>query len=60
MEIQAFSCAKMSAILLSINLLTHWSRETHMYVGKLAIIIADNGLSPGRRQAISEPMQEHC
>ena len=32
--------------------LTHWGRETHICVGKLAIIASDNGLSPGRRQAI--------
>ena len=33
-------------------ILTHWGRVTHMYVGKLTIIGSDNGLSPGRRQAI--------
>ena len=32
--------------------LTHWGRVTHICVGKLAIIVSDNGLSPGRRQAI--------
>ena len=32
--------------------LTHWGRVTHMCVGKLIIIGSDNGLSPGRRQAI--------
>ena len=32
--------------------LTHWGRETHICVGKLTIIGSDNGLSPGRRQAI--------
>ena len=32
--------------------LTHWGRETHICVGKLTIIASDNGLSPGRRQAI--------
>ena len=32
--------------------LTHWSRVTHICVGKLTIIGSDNGLSPGRRQAI--------
>ena len=32
--------------------LTHWGRETHIYVGKLTIIGSDNGLSPERRQAI--------
>ena len=33
-------------------LLTHEGRVTHIYVNKLAIIVSDNGLSPGRRQAI--------
>ena len=32
--------------------LTHWGRVTHICVGKLSIIGPDNGLSPGRRQAI--------
>ena len=32
--------------------LTHWGRVTHIYVGNLAIIGSDNGLSPGRPQAI--------
>ena len=32
--------------------LTHWGRLTHVCVNKLTIIGSDNGLSPGRRQAI--------
>ena len=32
--------------------LTHWGRVTHTCVGKLTILGSDNGLSPGRRQAI--------
>ena len=32
--------------------LTHWGRVTHICVGNLTIIGSDNGLSPGRRQAI--------
>ena len=32
--------------------LTHWGRVTHICVGKLTNIGSDNGLSPGRRQAI--------
>ena len=32
--------------------LTHWGRVTHICVGKLTQIGSDNGLSPGRRQAI--------
>ena len=35
-----------------IKLLTHWGRVTHICVSKLTIIGSDNGLSPGRRQAI--------
>ena len=33
-------------------MLTHWGRKTHICVGNLIIIGPDNGLSPGRRQAI--------
>ena len=33
-------------------LLTHWGRVTHICVGNLTIIGPDNGLSPGRCQAI--------
>ena len=32
--------------------LTHWGRVTHTCVGNLTTIGSDNGLSPGRRQAI--------
>ena len=32
--------------------LTHWGRATHICIGKLTIIGSDNGLPPGRRQAI--------
>ena len=32
--------------------LTHWGRVTHICVTKLTIIGSDNGLPPGRRQAI--------
>ena len=34
------------------DMLTHWGRATHICVSKLTIIASDNGLSPGRRQAI--------
>ena len=33
--------------------LTHWGRVTHICVGNLAINGSENGLSPGRRQAIT-------
>ena len=32
--------------------LTHWGRVMHICVSKLSILGSDNGLSPGRRQAI--------
>ena len=32
--------------------LTHWGRVTHICVSNLTIIVSDNGLSPGRCQAI--------
>ena len=32
--------------------LTHWGRVTHICISNLAFIGSDNGLSPGRRQAI--------
>ena len=34
------------------TLFTHWGRVTHICFGNLTIIGSDNGLSPGRRQAI--------
>ena len=37
---------------LSTGILTHWGRVTHICVGKLTNLGSDNGLSPGRRQAI--------
>ena len=33
--------------------ITHWGRVTHISVGNLTIIGSDNGLAPGRRQAIT-------
>ena len=39
-------------LLLRRRLLTHWGRATHICVSQLTIIGSDNGLSPGRRQAI--------
>ena len=32
--------------------LTHWGQVTHICISKLTVIGSDNGLSPGRRQAI--------
>ena len=34
------------------KLLIHWGRLTHICISKLTTIDSDNGLSPGRRQAI--------
>ena len=34
------------------RLLTHWGRVTHIWVGNLTTIVSDNGLSPGRCQAL--------
>ena len=36
----------------AILFLTHWGRVTHICVSELVTIGSDNGLSPGRRQAI--------
>ena len=35
-----------------VHCLTHWGWMTHICVSRLTIIGSDNGLSPGRRQAI--------
>ena len=42
-------CALNSEI---IAVLTHWGRVTHICASRLTIAGSDNGLSPGRRQAI--------
>ena len=34
------------------TILTHWGGVVHICVSKLTIIGSDNGLAPGRRQAI--------
>ena len=44
--------AKWWIFCLGLNVLTQWGRVTHICVGKLNIIASDNGLSPGRCQAI--------
>ena len=45
-------CLPFDMRLSSVSTLTHWGRVTHICVGKLTVIKSDNGLSPGRRQAI--------
>ena len=42
-----------SLVIFTKIVLTHWGRVTHICVDKLTIIGSDNGLSPGRRQAIT-------
>ena len=45
----------MSAILLRppcFKIWTHWGRVTYICIGNLTFICSDNGLSPGRRQAM--------
>ena len=41
-----------SHICIGLEMLPHWGRVTHICVSELSIIGSDNGLSPGRRQAI--------
>ena len=41
--------------LITAHSLTHWGRVTHICVSKLTTMGSDNGLSPGRRQAIIWP-----
>ena len=41
-----------SILIYWIDQLTHWGRVTHVCVSDLTSIGSDNGLSPGRRQAI--------
>ena len=47
------SYVKLKPFCLGLNVLTHWGRVTHICVSNLTIIGSDNGLSPGRRQAIT-------
>ena len=46
------SSAKWVLFCLGLNVLTHWGRVMYICVGNLAIIGSDNGLVPGRHQAI--------
>ena len=39
------------AVTMHLNMLIHWGRVTHIFVGNLAINDSDSGLSPGRLQA---------
>ena len=51
-DIDIFTQSKSHKMYNSSYVLTHWGRVTHVCVSKLTIIGPDNGLSPGRRQAI--------
>ena len=46
------SSAEWGPFCLGLNVLTHWGRLTHICVSKVTIIVSDNGVSPGRHQAI--------
>ena len=50
-HIMIFVCVYV-CVCVCVIVLTHWGRVMHICVNKLAIIGSDNGLSPGRRQAI--------
>ena len=45
-------CLKNDLLLYILIFSTHRGRATHICISKLTIIGSDNGLSPGRRQAI--------
>ena len=51
--LQRFPHVSFSCMGLCLSYLNHWGRVTHICVGNLTIIGSDNGLSPGRRQAIT-------
>ena len=46
------NCIRMMNCLTLSCALTHWGQVTHICVSEVTIIGSDNGLSPGRRQAI--------
>ena len=50
--LDAFSIYHIRHIIRWATPLTHWGRATRICVGKLTIIVSNNGLWPGRRQAI--------
>ena len=51
-EVEKFKCKGLTHWPLGDAALTHWGRVTHICVSDLTSIGSDNGLSPGRRQAI--------
>ena len=46
------SCRRQFKMCFVGHYLTHWGRMTHLCISKVTSIASDNGLSPGRRQAI--------
>ena len=52
MHLKNVIIAKWQTFCSGLTVLTHWGRVTHICIGKLTIIGSDNGLLPGRRQAI--------
>ena len=50
--VRSLSKRDSGCIFLGHIILTHWGRVTHICVSNQTIIGSDNGLSPGRRQAI--------
>ena len=53
MRTDRIRCVVISHLPIQSYSLTHWGWVTHVYVSNLTIIGSDNGLSPGRRQAIA-------
>ena len=51
-KLNKFPCHTGYIIILPFTLLTHWGCVMHICIGYLTIIGSDNGLLPGRRQAI--------
>ena len=53
-RVEIVNSMRINGAFLKVNTyLTHWGRVTHICVIKLTIIGSDNGLSPGRLQAIT-------
>ena len=53
LSIKPFYLCHHNDLILGQNELNHWGRVTHICMGDLTIIGSDNGLTPGRRQAIT-------
>ena len=51
-QVKLPTCPFITVLAQTTMLLTHWGRVTHICVSDLTINVSDNGLSPGRCQAI--------